>query len=173
MVKIHIIGPVGSGKSSLAKELSNKFNIPLVEPDNVVRERKPTGDVRRSNEEIVNLIAATTKKNGWISEGVHTHGWIAPLLTEADLIIYYEPSTYVRLYRINKRFVKQCLKIEPSNYKPTFRMLKSMYTWTNLHNKRWKGEIEDILEPFQQKVIHLQTKKQFQEFLIGTEQLYS
>ncbi|WP_440338356.1 shikimate kinase [Lysinibacillus sphaericus] len=34
--KIHIIGSVGSGKTTLAKELSAKLNIPYYELDNVV-----------------------------------------------------------------------------------------------------------------------------------------
>lgn len=163
MVKIHIIGPVGSGKSSLAKILAEKFLVPHFEIDNIVWERNPTGDARRSDERIVSIIATRVEENGWISEGVHTHNWVVPFLTEADKIIYYEPSKYVRLYRINKRFVKQRLGAEQSNYRPTLKMLKNMYKWNNQHEIKWKSEIEELLGPFHHKVIHLQTRKDFLE----------
>ena len=36
--KIYIIGPVGSGKTTLAKCLSKKYNIPYYELDKVVHD---------------------------------------------------------------------------------------------------------------------------------------
>ncbi len=49
--RIHIIGSVGSGKTTLAKDLSSKLNIPYYELDNVVWKRHSTGDIRRTDEE--------------------------------------------------------------------------------------------------------------------------
>ena len=49
--KIRIIGSVGSGKTTLAKELSLKLNIPYYEIDNVVWIRRKSGDIRRTDEE--------------------------------------------------------------------------------------------------------------------------
>ncbi|WP_284702844.1 shikimate kinase, partial [Peribacillus simplex] len=49
--KIHIIGSVGSGKTTLARELSSKLNIQLYELDNVIWKRYESGDIRRSEEE--------------------------------------------------------------------------------------------------------------------------
>lgn len=49
--KIHIIGSVASGKTTLAKDLSMKLQIPYYELDNVVWKRSDRGDVRRSEEE--------------------------------------------------------------------------------------------------------------------------
>lgn len=163
MVKIHIIGPVGSGKSTLAKTLTKEFFIPYFEIDNIVWERNPTGDIRRTDETITNIIATILEEDAWIIEGVHTHSWVEPLLAEAHKIIYYEPSKYVRLYRINKRFAKQYLRIEKSNYKPTINMLKSMHKWNNQHEEKYQDEIAEILMPFHQKLIHLQTKKDFRK----------
>ena len=40
--KIHIIGSVASGKTTLAKELSRKLAIPYYELDNVVWKRSET-----------------------------------------------------------------------------------------------------------------------------------
>jgi adenylate kinase family enzyme len=49
--RIHIIGSVGSGKTTLAKELSLILNVPFYELDNVVWIRGKSGDVRRTDKE--------------------------------------------------------------------------------------------------------------------------
>jgi adenylate kinase family enzyme len=49
--KIHIIGSVGSGKTTLARNLSRKYSIPYYELDNVVWKRHNAEDKRRSEEE--------------------------------------------------------------------------------------------------------------------------
>ena len=49
--KVHIIGSVGSGKTTLAKNLSTKLGIPYYELDNVVWKRYADGDVRRTDQE--------------------------------------------------------------------------------------------------------------------------
>ncbi|WP_346725815.1 hypothetical protein [Alteribacter keqinensis] len=50
--KIHIIGSVRSGKTTLAKKLAKKTGIPHFELDNVVWERHQSGDrsVQKRNE---------------------------------------------------------------------------------------------------------------------------
>ena len=53
--KIQIIGSVGSGKTTLAKKISEKLAIPYYEIDNIIFERHPTGDIRRSDEEIITI----------------------------------------------------------------------------------------------------------------------
>ena len=62
------------------------------------------------------------------------------LLDMADKIIVVEPSYNVRKKRIIKRFIKQKLKIERCNYKPTFKMLINMFKW----NKKYEQEKEKL-----------------------------
>ena len=169
MVKIHIIGPVGSGKSTLAKQLAKNLNIPYFEIDNIVWQRSPNGDTRRSDEEILQRITTIVKLEDWVIEGAHTHSWIQPITNNADQIVYYEPSKKVRLYRIHKRFVKQLLRIEKANYEPSFKMLKNMYEWTNKHETTWKFNNEKLLEPYKEKLIHIKNRKELLDFL-GIEQ---
>ncbi len=50
--KIHIIGSVGSGKTTLARKLSKTLQIPYYELDNVAWIRKESGgDIPRTDEE--------------------------------------------------------------------------------------------------------------------------
>jgi dephospho-CoA kinase len=49
--RVHIIGSVGSGKTTLARNLLSKHGIPYFELDNVVWKRHKSGDTRRNDEE--------------------------------------------------------------------------------------------------------------------------
>lgn len=50
-MKIDIIGSVASGKSTLAAVISEKYKIPYYQKDNIVWERTPEGDVKRTPED--------------------------------------------------------------------------------------------------------------------------
>lgn len=50
-MKIDIIGSVASGKTTLAKKISSKYQVPYYEKDNIVWERTPNGDKQRTPEE--------------------------------------------------------------------------------------------------------------------------
>lgn len=71
--KIHIIGAVGSGKTTLARTLSKKHGVPYYELDNVVWKRGQSGDVRRTDEEIDEYLDNIIGSAQWIIEGAHNH----------------------------------------------------------------------------------------------------
>ncbi len=71
--KIHIIGSVGSGKTTLARNLSRKYNIPYYELDNVVWKRHKSEDIRRSDEERDEYLDNIIRSDRWIIEGAHNH----------------------------------------------------------------------------------------------------
>ena len=54
MRKIYIIGPVGSGKTTLSKKLSNNYNIKRYELDKVVWD-DDHGNIKRKDEEVLKL----------------------------------------------------------------------------------------------------------------------
>ncbi|MDL4840236.1 EutP/PduV family microcompartment system protein [Aquibacillus rhizosphaerae] len=124
--KIHIIGSVGSGKTTLAKELSSKLDIPYYKLDNVVWIRNNSGDIRRTEHEYLNSIL---KSETWIIEGVHNEDWVSDCFNYADLIIFLDTNYSIRTYRIIIRFLKQQLRLEISNYKPTFKIFMKMFKW--------------------------------------------
>lgn len=150
--KIHIIGSVGSGKTTLAKQLSSKFDIAYYEIDNIIWKRRKSGDIRRTDEERDEYLNSIIRTEAWIIEGVHNEDWVANSFEQAELIIFLDTKYTIRTYRIIKRFVKQKLKIEPSNYKPTMKIFFKMFKWNrhfeevgkpNFYNKF--GKIGDKL----------------------------
>lgn len=137
--KIHIIGSVGSGKTTLARNLSMQFHIPHVELDQVVWVRHAGGDIKRTEKERDKLLSKIVRSDAWIIEGAHFHQWVFPSLYDADLIIFLDIAYSKRQYRIIKRFILQKMGMETANYTPTFSILKSMF--------RWNADFESKVRP--------------------------
>jgi adenylate kinase family enzyme len=154
MKKVHIIGSVGSGKTTLAKSLSAKQGIPFYELDNVVWQRAKTGDIRRSEQERDEYLNQIIHSDSWIIEGVH-HKWVLPSFQEADLIIFLDTPFAKRKARIIKRFFLQKIGVEKANYRPTFTIFKKMFTWNAYFEQVSKPEILLLLQPFTNKLIVL------------------
>jgi adenylate kinase family enzyme len=145
--KIHIIGSVGSGKTTLARALSKKYNIQFYELDNVVWERHQSGDRRRTDEDRDKYLEEIVSTKKWIIEGAHNHPWVYKSFKNADLIIFLDTPYFVRILRIIKRYVQQILGLESANYTPSFNMFKAMFRWNRVFEKESKPK---ILNMFQQ-----------------------
>ncbi len=50
-MKLDIIGSVASGKTTLARNLSETYHVPFYQKDNIVWERTPDGDRKRDDKE--------------------------------------------------------------------------------------------------------------------------
>ena len=126
-MKILIVGSVASGKTTFAKNLSNKLSIKYYEIDSIVHD--DLKNKKRSNEEQVKIINDINENDDWIIEGTLRKN-LYFLLDLADKIIYLNIPLNFRKRRILSRYIKQKIGIEKSNYKPNIKILKSMYKWT-------------------------------------------
>ncbi|WP_423409370.1 shikimate kinase [Heyndrickxia sp. MSNUG] len=162
--KIHIIGSVGSGKTTLGRILSKKLNVPHCELDNVVWKRFDTGDVRRNEAERDEYLFHIIQSDGWIIEGVH-YEWVQQSFKNADMIILLNPAYSTRTYRIIKRFILQKLGIEKSNYKPTFAMFRKMFVWNRHFENKSKPEILKILNEYEDKVVTINDTRNLEKII--------
>lgn len=131
-MKIYIVGLVSSGKSTLAKKLSETLKIPYKSLDEVVHihdKSNPWGNRKRQVEERDNLFYSVIQQPEWIIEDVG-RPCFEEGLKRADTIVLLEIFTKVRNYRIIKRWIKQLLGIEKCIYNPRFDMLKCMLQWS-------------------------------------------
>lgn len=152
--RIHIIGSVGSGKTTLARILSDQLNIPYFELDNIFWERRATGDVKRTEQDRDEYLSKIISSESWIIEGVH-HQWGSPCLQNADLILFLDVNLFTRSSRIIKRFLMQKLGIEKANYRPTLKILKDLYKYNTVFENKSKPEIFAMLGPHKNKLIIL------------------
>lgn len=149
--KIHIIGSVGSGKTTLARSLSKRFNLPHYELDNVVWQRSDMGDIRRNEKERDEYFQSIIKADSWIIEGVH-YEWVEESFKNADMIIFLDISYGKRKYRITKRFIKQKLGLEKANYAPSIKMFRKMFLWNRYFEEKSREEILAILNGYKNKL---------------------
>ena len=160
--RIHIIGSVGSGKTTLARALSKRQGIPHYELDNIVWERHPSGDIRRSDEERDACLAGIIATKRWIIEGAHHQEWVGKSFRNADFIVFLDVPYRIRIYRIIKRYIWQLLALEEANYKPSFKMFKSMFRWNRIFEKEGKPRILAMLNQVGTESLVLKDCKDFE-----------
>jgi adenylate kinase family enzyme len=157
--RIHIIGSVGSGKTTLARELSSKFNIPFYELDNVVWKRHKSGDIRRTEEEREEYLHSIIQSESWIIEGVHYEDWVDISFLQSELIIFLDTNYSIRTYRIIKRFLLQRMGLEKSNYKPTIQIFFNMFKWNRFFEEVGKPNFYKKIGVCRDKVLVVTNKR--------------
>ncbi|MGM0884980.1 MAG: DNA topology modulation protein FlaR [Bacillota bacterium] len=157
--RIHIIGSVGSGKTYLARFLSEQLSIPYYQLDNVVWRKTRNGDVRNSDEDRDQLLKDIINENYWIVEGAH-HKWVSESFEKSDLIIYVEPTKLSRDIRLFIRFSKQKLGLEQGNYNQTIKDLFKHFVWNKEFDSIKKPEIFTLLQPYMHKVEVIKNNKE-------------
>lgn len=153
MKKILIIGIVASGKTTLAKRLSKKLNIPWYELDCIVHHQTATERYKRTADEQVEVIMDIDKNGAWIFEGTDRKSYQC-LYKMADTVVFLDTPLRKRKIRIFTRFLKQNLGIEKCYYKSDLKMLKNMYKWTRDFESNREG-FEAKLRLYKNKVIRL------------------
>ncbi|HCJ4854854.1 TPA: AAA family ATPase, partial [Listeria innocua] len=161
-MKIRIIGSVGSGKTTLAKKVSKWLQIDFFETDRIVWKREET-EVRRSDSEKIAELNAILQKDNWIIEGVHLEAWTEESISQADIIIYLDlPKKQIRS-QLKKRQFKQLLRIEKAHYVVRFSMLKKMFYWDDLFDKRTKPLVNEKINQHPAKWLIIKENLAFHE----------
>ncbi|KEZ49801.1 AAA family ATPase [Metabacillus indicus] len=163
--KIHIIGSVGSGKTTLARDLSTKLNFPFYELDNVIWIRHKSGDIRRTEVEREDYLKTIIDSETWIIEGVHNEEWVSNSFHKAELIIFLDTNYSVRTYRIVKRFLLQQLRLEKSNYKPTFKIFLKMFKWNRHFEEVGKPNFYKKFGKYSNKILVVTNKRDIENYL--------
>lgn len=149
-MKIDIIGSVASGKTTLAKKISNRFNVPYYEKDNIVWERTSNGDLKRSSMERDKYFNAIISNDNWIVEGTPRKS-LKESFDSCDYIIVLDEYTAIRLVRVFRRWLNQRNGKEYYNTKPTIKFLCWNIKWVFEFNKT-KREILQELSKYGNKV---------------------
>ena len=109
MERIIIIGCGGAGKSTLARQLGEKLNIPMVHLDKLFW--KP-GWVEETPEEFDRKLAAELEKPRWIMDGNfnRTMPW---RIEKCDAVIYLDFNRITCLWGVIKRNITNRGKVRP------------------------------------------------------------
>ncbi|GHU36400.1 hypothetical protein FACS1894193_13050 [Bacilli bacterium] len=159
-MKIYIIGAVASGKTTLAKTLSGKLEMPYYSLDEVVHlsdAQSSIGNTRRTIAEQEQLFSHILKQDNYIIEDVGRPQFIEGL-HRADCILFLDFPVFQRYKRVIFRWLKQKIGLEKANYQPTLSMLLKMLKWANTSP-------ETLIQPFLSKTITLRNQTDIQNYI--------
>ncbi len=158
-MKIHIIGCSGSGKTYLAKALSQKFNIPHFDLDDIQWDNCATCyGSKMPIEKRTELLNGILKNNNWVIEGVY-YAWVGQCFEDADLIYVLDMPKRIYTYRIIKRSIKRKLGLEKGK-KETLSSVYNLLKWTDTFQNENMAEIKKMLTEYTQKTIWLKNPKE-------------
>lgn len=104
--KIIIMGGSCSGKSTMAENLSKKFDLPVVYLDLYDPYAVPQGKERDTRKEKINqIIQQTVAKDAWIIEGIYEWYAFDERLDNADTLILLLAPAYKRIWC----YLKTCI----------------------------------------------------------------
>ena len=120
--------------------------MPFYEKDNIVWERTPDGDKKRSPEERDRIFKGIIEGRDWIVED-SPRKCLQESFVYSDYIILLDISTCTRLFRVFRRWFGQKTKKEKYNSRPALKFL--------CHNIRWVFEFNAERK---KKTTHISTK---------------
>lgn len=164
LIKIRIIGACGSGKSYIAKLLSEKYDINYYELDNLVWDRS-ADQLRYPIEIRDSKLVEILRKESWIVEGVH-YKWGQESFEKADYIFILKPNRMVRDSRVIRRFILTRMGIEQWNYKQSIKNLYEMlFIWNRGYDKDAIHRIMELTNKYAAKRIIIKDNQEILRFL--------
>lgn len=165
-MKIHIIGCSGSGKTYLAKALSEKYNITHFDLDDIQWDNTAEGyGVKMPIEKRTALLYDILKNDSWIIEGVY-YAWVGKCFEDADKIYVLDIPKRVYTYRIIMRAIKRKLGFEKGK-KETLKSVYNLLKWTDTFQNKNMAEIGNILLEYSSKTVWLRSKRDVENILKG------
>jgi adenylate kinase family enzyme len=159
-MKLYIVGSVASGKTTLARRLSQATGIPCHHLDEVVHENDPNtswGNRKRPVEERDHIFNEILSCENYIIEDTGRVCFLEGM-RQADAVILLDPPRHVRRWRIIIRWIKQNMGIEACGYRPRLAVLRSMFKWTRAYDTGADGMKERVAQ-FAQKMVVLHGRR--------------
>lgn len=160
-MKIHICGTYGTGKSTLAKILGEKFNIKYYSLDNIKYLVKYSKI--RSVEDRIKRVKQISRMKNWITEGSWSD-YAEDLFKNADLIILVKINKLISSFRIIKRQLNRD-KQEKDNLFEAVKLVIESYKYYLTKNNVSLHSHKEIIKKHKKKYMVLKRKKDIPEIV--------
>jgi len=147
--RVVVVGSSGSGKTTTARALAEKLDLPHLEMDSVFHR---DGLANEAHEDFIPTLDEFTSGDRWIVDGNYTsHGTREVVWPRADTVVWLDPPRRVAMARVVKRTLRRTLLREEiwDGVKEPFSNLYSLdpyenivvWTWTRHAHVREKYEL--------------------------------
>ena len=164
-MKILVLGPVASGKTTLAKQVHERYHLPLFELDSIVHddinhEKRPVKEQRS----MINEIIRSHKE--WILEGM-PRDYLDVLASNATMIIYLDYSKKQLLRRLRIRHLKYKLKITKVPFETNRDLYLRMKSYIENDHKE---NLVECMKKYPTKLIIVKNKREIQKLFLAIEE---
>ena len=166
MQRVLLIGSPGSGKTTLAKQLSQLFNLPLIHLDKLFWR----GDWQQvSREEFDAALQRELEKPRWLIDGNYLRT-LDRRLDDCDTVIWLDLPTPICLWRVIKRFFQNRGRVREDMGgncverwdKERLTFFRYVATFRRTHHKQMQERLRNHPDV---GVIHLKSRRQVKGFL--------
>ena len=149
---------MGSGKTTLARKISEKLNIKEYALDDIYYSRKY--DKKRKHDLRAKKLKELLKKKEWVIEGVFNN-WTEDIFKTADLVIWLDLHPRFLVWHLLKRAFKR------EDDKAKFKHIRDSMKYAVNYRKGSKKFVwhKTMLEKHKPNLIHIKTKKKLNKFL--------
>lgn len=162
--RILILGGPGSGKTTLAKLLAKKYDLPVVNLDGI---NYLENWIPRSKKERDNIIISKANKDKWIIEGIYK-STLEIRARRADLIIILDYKTRSLIYGVLKRYFssmgKEKEEIKGCKEKISKEFVKYIISFNRKTRKKYI-EILYRIENIEEKIIYFKNRKELSDYI--------
>jgi adenylate kinase family enzyme len=169
MTRIHIMGPPGSGKTTLAQRLTDRLNIPFYELDNIAWEEGYPGTDRPLEDRLCDVHNIAIQSD-WVTEGIFLF-WTDELLRAADYIVWLDMPWHLVIRRVIARRLDWSLHSSETGVNPPtdalkqFQLLKYLSSYyLSKSQPETRAFISRYLIKYQNRVIHCHHPSEVEAF---------
>ncbi|MEA1909795.1 MAG: shikimate kinase [Patescibacteria group bacterium] len=156
-MRIYIFGSAGSGKTTVAKKISQKLNIPNFDLDEIFWNFEYGKKNETKRKEEVNRIIS---KKDWIIEGMYRDEWLKDILSSSDYIFILKPSKILLYWRIIKRTLLRIFQIEKYKRKSDINLLSNLLDTAKKFDKERLPEFLSQVNSLNKKTIFVENEQQ-------------
>ena len=177
MSRIVVIGVAGAGKSTVARELSERLGVRHIELDSIFWQANWT---KLDKEEFEARVRKATDSGGWIVDGNYSDRIRQITWTAADTVVWLDLSRPVVMWQLLRRTVRRTIsgvELWNGNRERPFRdqlsrdPAKSILLWawrTYAPTKQEYGQLVNDPRFSQVHFIRLTSRRQLRRFLLQT-----
>jgi adenylate kinase family enzyme len=164
--KVAVIGPTGSGKTTVARALAQRFDVPHIELDALFWKPNWT---ETPPDEFKHRVAEALGDGGWVVDGNYAGRLGSFVLDQADLVVWLDLPlwrTYPRIVRRTLRRLRTRESLWGTNvetWRRAFLQKDSLIWWALRTRAMWRGANERRLSGY--PLVRLRSKREVERYV--------